>query len=337
MNRKMTHTVHKLSFLTRVASLASCLVFASALPGQSPSWFPLAVGNSWLYRSAPGNRPANFETRSISVHGKESIGSREYFQVEFFGQELLLRTESSDQSVVLYDRGFNAEQPFLSLGGRVGTTFPTRIGECTSQGTIASRDASVTTPAGAFTGAVGASFQGRCADAGLTRAVFAPGVGLAVSEESTFGGPRWFELIYYRVGSSTGSGQETSFTVALDAPRYPAGGTLQARLTLRSSSPDPINLRFTSGQSFDLKIFDAQGRIVYTWSADKLFVMMIRDEKFGPGEKTYALNAPLGNLPPGRYKAQAYLTTDPSMYLGEVSFEIVPRSGVQAAPLARSR
>ena len=137
-----------------------------------------------------------------------------------------------------------------------------------------------------------------------------------------------FEITYYRVGSGTGGAQEVSFTVALDAPRYPQGSTLQARLTLRSTSPDPILLHFPSGQSFDMKIYDEKGTVGDIWSKDKLFPAIIRDETFGRGEKTYALTMPLTNLPPGRYIAEGYLTTNPLLYLGRVSFEIVAEQDI---------
>jgi hypothetical protein len=102
------------------------------------------------------------------------------------------------------------------------------------------------------------------------------------------------------------------------------GGVLAARLTLHSTSPDPIQLHFPSGQSFDFQIFNEKGDTVFTWSANRSFVMIIRDEMFGPGEETFGLAAPLANLPPGRYKAEAFLTTDPIRYRADVAFEIAP-------------
>src|SRR6266540_2699897 len=96
------------------------------------------------------------------------------------------------------------------------------------------------------------------------------------------------------------TGEELSFNMALDAPRYPAGGAMGIRLTLRSTGPDPLILNFPSGQSFDFKICNDKGDVVYTWSANKVFALIIRRETFGPGERTYGLTAPLTTLPPGR-------------------------------------
>lgn len=336
----MTHTFHKFSFLIRSAGLAGALVLVSTVAAQTPDWLPLEVGNTWLYRPAAANRVNNQESRTITVHGTEKAGSSEYFKVSYFGREVLLRREPSDGSIVQYDRAANSEKPWLSLRLPVGSTFPTSIDDCTTTGTIAARDAAVKVPAGAFENVVHVRYRGNCADAGTTQQFFAPNVGIVSTEESNFAGPVKFDLAYYRVGSATGGSQEVGFTVALDSPAYSQGGTLRARLTLRSSAPDPIQLHFPSGQSFELKIYDASGTAVDTWSKDKLFPMIIRDEAFGPGEKTFAVTMPLqGSLGPGRYTVEGYLTSNPVMYLGRVTFEITSTREIQPAmrPAGASR
>jgi len=197
---------------------------------------------------------------------------------------------------------------------------------CANTGTIISRNGTATTPAGSFSNAVEVTFQGNCADAGTTRQFYAPNIGLVSSEETSFAGPLKFDLVYFHVGTSTGAAPEVSFTVALSAPQYTADEQLQARLTLRSSAPDPIRLHFPSGQSFELKIYDEKKNLVNIWSKGIFFTMIIRDENFGPGERTYGVSLALTGLAPGRYIAEPYLTTDPVMYLGQVSFAIVPNA-----------
>ena len=93
-------------------------------------------------------------------------------------------------------------------------------------------------------------------------------------------------------------------------------------MTLRSTNAEPFSLTFPSGQTYDFKIYNESGRAVYTWSADRAFIQLFRQEKFGPGERSYGLSVPLGDLPPGRYKAQGYLTTSPVLFTAESSFEI---------------
>ena len=287
----MNHMTHKQSFLIRTAALAGSIFFIPALPAQTPAWFPLEVGNAWLYRPVPtsGTGSANLEYRNIWVHGTESIDGRDYFDVLYFGREIALRTEPSDSSIYVFDKASGTEKLWLAPDRPVGSTFSTEVNPCPTTATIAARDAPVTTPAGKFDNAVEVEFQGNCVDVGATKQLYAANVGLVSDEETTFAGPVIYELSYYRVGTSTSS-TDVSFTVALRSSRYIAGTTLEARLTLRNTTPDPIHLHFRG---------NVQGTVGYQWSADRTFPLIIRDETLGPGELTYGVTAPLGTLPPG--------------------------------------
>ena len=327
----MPHTSRKITMLLRLATLAGVSLCTGLLAAQTPSWFPLEIGNTWLYSPVASNNPRiSSQYRTISVHGKESLSGRDYYDVSYFGRELILRSEPSDGSIFAYDRSSESEQPFLLLGLPEGGTFATPINPCATTGEIAARDATVKTPAGEFDGAVQVKFSGTCADVGITQQFYAPAVGLLTSEETTFAGGLKYELVYFRVGSHTGTTAELSFMVAINSAHYTEGGTLHARLTLRSTGPDPIPLHFPSGQSFDLKILDAAGNEVYLWSKGRVFTLIVRDEMFGPGEKTFGLSAPLDGLAPGRYTAHGYLTTSPVSYVGQVSFIIDTRQQASA-------
>jgi hypothetical protein len=79
-----------------MAALAGGIAFASALPAQSPAWLPLEVGNTWFYRpTVESTRAFTPDFRSIQVLGKETIAGQEYFDVAWFGREVLLRIEPS--------------------------------------------------------------------------------------------------------------------------------------------------------------------------------------------------------------------------------------------------
>lgn len=302
--------------------LVAAVLCSSVLVAQTPAYFPLETGNSWLYRLKSGVGGESF--KSISVEGQETIQGRQYFDVDYFGRKVVLRSDP-DGTVAEFDRASGSERPWLQPQLAVDSTFQSSIDQCSVMtGQIQARDAQVTTPAGTFDNVVQIGFRGDCADTGVTQQFYALNVGLVQHEETSFAGPRLYQLVYYHTGSSSVTGEEISFTVGLDSPTYPLGGTMGVRLTLRSTSPKPILLTFPSSQSYDIKIFSENGGIGYTWSADKIFAMILREENFGPGERTYGVSIPLGNLQPGRYRAQGYLTTNPLMYLGETSFEIVP-------------
>jgi hypothetical protein len=305
----------------RLLGIAGGALITSALLAQTPTYFPLQAGNSWVYRLADDGGANGNVFRSISVMGCETINGREYFHVDYFGRPIVLRTDP-DGSIIEYSRESGAEQSWLSPQLPENSTFPTHIDNCTDSGAIVSRTAHVATSAGEFDNTVQVKFHATCTDAGTTQQFYAPNVGLVRHEETSFAGPKAYELVYYHAGTSTGSAQELSFTISLDRARYPANSVMGVRLTLRNTTPDPVTLHFPSGQSYDLKIINEQGGVGYTWSADKLFPMIVHDETVGPGEKTFAFDAPLRGLPPGRYKAQAYLTTEPLMFLGEGTFDI---------------
>lgn len=309
--------------------LAGSFLFTLALSAQTPVYFPLEVGNTWLYRAVSidvhNQGKLIFYTQSISVRGKEKIGSNEYFDVSYFGRDLLLRMEPSTGNVLVYDQAAGAELPWMSLGLPVGGTFDTSLNPCPTTGEIIDRNSNVAVQAGDFTDEIQVDFQSSCPDTKVTRQYYAPNVGLIRDEEATSAGKLAYLLLYYDVGGATVSGSEFSFTMALDSSRYFPGGVLGARLTLRNTAFSPVQVHFPSGQSFDLKILNDKGtESLYTWSSDKTFATIARDVTLNPGEVTYGLTVPLQDIPPGRYVAQGCLTTDPPTSCGTVSFEIGP-------------
>jgi hypothetical protein len=163
---------------------------------------------------------------------------------------------------------------------------------------------------------------------GVTKQYYAPNVGLIWDQETTFAGPTVYRLVYYHAGTSVGTPPEVSLTMAIDSAPYYTGTVLGARLTLHNSSFNPVNLHFSSGQSYDFQILNDKGDIVYTWSRDKTFAAIARDEKLGLGELTYGVTVPLDGLPPGHYIAKGFLTTAPITYVGQVSFEILALGSV---------
>jgi hypothetical protein len=310
--------------------MACGFLFVSALAAQTPDYFPLEVGNTWLYKATTivGAQPLqlNITYQTMRVTGTERIGDRQYFRVSYFGRDVLLR-EDPTGNVVVYDRASGAESPWVSLGLPVDASFPSGVDPCSPQGRIVSRTDSIGVPLGAFTNVIQAKFDLSCADAGVTAQYYAPNVGLIRQDQTSFAGPVVYRLIYYRVGERTATVPEVSFTVALDSPVYVPGNLLAARMTLRNSGTDGVTLHFTSGQSFDLQLLNDKGESVYTWSSDKSFVTVVRDEVLAPGELTYGATVSLDGLPAGHYAMRAYLTTDPVMYSGQVAFEVLAVPG----------
>ena len=260
----------------------------------------------------------------IEVDSPEAIGGQTYFPVRFFGQRVLLRN-TGDGSIVMYDSNTKTESPWLLFATAEGQTFNTSLDTCTTLGKVESTNAKLTTPLGDFGNALKLSFSGRCADAGVTEEYYLPYVGLLRHVTTSIAGPVQYDLVYVRTGATTADAGQVAFSVALDAAVYRLttdSANATVRLMLRNSTPDPLKLTFTSGQIYDAKIINEKGENVYTWSASRSFIQIIRNETLAAGERNYAFTVPIGNLPAGRYTLEGSLVSLPR-YTATTSFEVV--------------
>ncbi|HOM02357.1 MAG TPA: BsuPI-related putative proteinase inhibitor [Acetivibrio sp.] len=68
-------------------------------------------------------------------------------------------------------------------------------------------------------------------------------------------------------------------------PSYEKGEkTFTMKLSVKNTSDKDITINHTSGQKFDFKLLDENKEIIYTWSADKLFMMMETETVIGAGK-----------------------------------------------------
>src|SRR5215471_13665733 len=101
-----------------------------------------------------------------------------------------------------------------------------------------------------------------------------------------------------------------------------------ARLTLRVSQNEALRLVFPSTQRYEFVIRQENGEIVYRWSDGKAFGAVVQEVPFERGEKNWPITVNLrdanGNpFPPGRYVAEAWLTTQGSIsYSAKIAFEM---------------
>ena len=67
-----------------------------------------------------------------------------------------------------------------------------------------------------------------------------------------------------------------------------AADSVHLVLQVTNAGTAPLRVDFPSGQSYDFSV-RAGGRILWTWSADRGFIQMVRAETLAPGEtRTYA-------------------------------------------------
>lgn len=85
-------------------------------------------------------------------------------------------------------------------------------------------------------------------------------------------------------------------------------GEVQLRFDAVNVSDEPVTLTFPSGQEGDAQLLDADGEIVYTWSATRSFIQMLQERTLEPGEAlTVALDADLSDVEPGTYTLELSL------------------------------
>lgn len=304
------------------------LTFFAALPlFAQPDYWPLQLGHQWVLRA----ESRFLDTQVVEVTGKSSVAGREYFQMRFFGRDLLVRTVANGDMMVWDDRS-NSESILIAFSAGVGSTFRTSIDPCTGTGRIDSNSATHKGPAASFSNVLAVSFLSVCADAGFAQMSFAPGTGPVYIEAGNIAGALRYELIYARTGATVLSAPESAFGLSLDSPVYAfvppgtAGGGPQfalARMTLRNTHAEPVEITFASGQTYELLLKNIRGEIVWRWSEGKAFTQALRNERFGPGEKNWAETIPLNGVPAGKYMVEAFLVTvGERQYVASIGIEI---------------
>lgn len=276
------------------------LLASAALFAQVPDYLPLQAGNTWVYRSKAGSF-------TVETGQPSTFGGNEYFSVRGFpsAPELWLRN-TPEGRIMKWDSVVGQERIWLDTSTPAGAYSPTSVDRCTAASRIESREAKYEGPVGEFTTVLAVSYiAGPCGDAGLIADYFLPWVGLLRRVEQSIAGPRSYDLIYARLGGVTViSAPESGFGLSLTQTH----GSLDARLALRHTGPEPLTLNFSTSQQFDLQVFDESGKVVYQWSEGRGFLQVLTTLTVS-GEKLWFVEIPPDRLPPGRYAIRAWLTT----------------------------
>lgn len=302
----------------RTVVTAGLLACASVFGAGAGDYFPLQLGNQWIYKAS--GLLGSTDPLVVTVSQSSTFGGKDYFQYSGLDGDEWLRIDN--QGVMyLYNPDTKTERVIVTADGTTTPATP----NCNQTGRIVSTDASYTGPIGTWnSGVIQIKYDpGTCADAGILEEFYLPYVGLLRRSVQTIAGPRSYDLVYARLGGVlVTTAPETSFTLALDQTTYAAGSTALARFALRHTGGTPLTLTFNSGQEFDVIVRDSSGNQVYRWSIDKLFAQVVHSVTIN-GEKNWVVSIPLNRLPGGRYTAEAHLVnTDPASYLAIVAFTI---------------
>ena len=303
----------------------SLSLLLAALPAMAQDYFPLQIGNQWIYQVGFFGR---MQTITVDIPRAEIVNGQVYSVVRGFPEgEAWLR---SNDAGILYRYNPNAtggEEVWAMFNTPEGGSYRTTITPCNQTAKVESRNAKASLPAADFVDLLAIKYPvGICADAGFDSELYAPYIGLVQRTSITFAGPRVMKLMYARLGGVTVLSQpETSFSLSLDSSVYEtAAPVLTARITIRNTTPRPLQLRFSSSQRYNLLIRNSQGDEVFNLAATQLFAQELGEENISNGEKNWVVIMPL-ILRPGMYSAEAYLTTTDAKprYAATASFEVV--------------
>ncbi len=114
-----------------------------------------------------------------------------------------------------------------------------------------------------------------------------------------------------------------------DKTQYKVGEPVRITLAARNTTGAARTLRFNSGQSFDVEVFNGGGEPVWNWAANKRFTMALHSVELKPGQtQTYEATWDGTALPdapkmaPGTYTIRATLTSNPRMEAPALRVEI---------------
>lgn len=272
---------------------------------QAADFFPLTPGNTWTYRDT--GTGSTFEVR---VSTPIVVNQRMYHSVRGFGPSQLMLRFNDFGNLVMWDEELELEKIVTSFEtGNIGQ-FEAYGRQCPETGRTQKDRVQHEGPAGRWS-AVEIQYQPYgCADAGELSEQYVENVGMVRRVANTFAGPRIFDLVHARIGNQTiAAGEVGRFTVSAVPGRD--GASWDATLRVDPYTTLGVKVRFPSSQEYDLRLRADDGTVLWTWSADKLF-LQAEHTVANIGGWTASVNVPHPPaIPEGNktYLLEAWLTT----------------------------
>ena len=269
--------------------LALLAVSATATAGEYVPWLP---GDHAVYQNGRGDQ--------VKATVDNSTGANNHY-TNFAGLGALwVQTSSTNEKVLIYSSVMRKWQLLADFNAAVGTASRIDIDPCNrSRVTLAAKGESLQTSAGKFTDVVRLDFVSNCADAGVTSAWFARGVGPVQWRESNIAGAITYSMVSGYVGGVAYPKPAPGVALLGEFPdaqvwidrmpgiigSAPAPTTVEVFLTLQNNSAQSLTYSFGSSQRFDILVIDANGRVVSRWSRGRMFAQVVGTQSLAPGEK----------------------------------------------------
>ncbi|MDA1315856.1 MAG: BsuPI-related putative proteinase inhibitor [Acidobacteria bacterium] len=326
--------------------IAAVLVAAVAAQAQMPArgrmakgarpavFFPLAVGNTWVYLQRGTFAGGRVE---VTVSEVREFNGSEYFRlVGYAGRAAWVRSTDDDR-LIEFNPETSTESLWYDFGAGLDEPWRSELPlDCTGEARIVGKPAVGNLRYVSDTEFLTVQYgPTECADAGVTEEAFLPGVGLSRRTFLTIAGPQDLTLVYAKVGSRVIGASQLLVSLSIDAPVYVANllppvdperavPTLAATLTIRNTTDHPLQIVTPSGQQYDFSITDQNGQVVHQWSARRLFTQATTTIEVSPGERSFTVEIPLGNdkgqpFPAGAYSIEGWITGSGSKRYGAVA------------------
>jgi hypothetical protein len=303
------------------------LLAATAAIAGAADYLPLEPGNTWTYRQAGGRH-----TFTVTVGANQAlIGGQVYHRLTGYVTNPVW-VRAGEDGLYFRDEERGIDRPLTPF---IPSSFwyEAPLRECTQEARAVPGKEPYEGPAGRYGPPLLVEYRTfDCADAGVTREEFLENIGMVRREVTTIAGPRVYDLVHARVSGLTVAGErEAAFRVSIERIEDERL-EVALRLSVRGT---PIRLVFPSSQEYDLQLRDARGNVLYTWSADKLFLQALH-ERIVEGELVFTVEIPLAKpLDVGVYKVEGWLTAGESHreFSASATFDVgepQARSGAQA-------
>src|SRR5262245_19170810 len=164
------------------ANIGACLALCLGdIAFPQADYFPLQVGNQWVYRASGRGQPIVMEVLKSAVFD----GNTYYLTHNFLNSDTWLRTRD-DGALVAYDPGTKQDSALVVFDADEGSGYSTSIDPCNSTAKVVSRSAKTGLPVGQFDNALAIDYSPpKCADAGLVTEQYLPSIGLAQRSRET--------------------------------------------------------------------------------------------------------------------------------------------------------
>ena len=122
--------------------------------------------------------------------------------------------------------------------------------------------------------------------------------------------------------------QPLQLTATTDKASYAIGEAVKINFSLRNTSEDAVKLNFNSGQTYDVYIRNAAGDLVWSWAANKRFIMATRQIELAAGAtQTFDVEwdgraLPDYQIEAGQYTIEAIYTSTPEIRAEPITIQV---------------